>query len=141
MILISLSGFSGGASGKESTCQCRRHKTCRFDPWVGEVPGEGNGNLLQYSCLGNPMDTGAWWATVHGVEKSRTWLSNWMHKTIRGKLRLPQEACDEQRSRAQKTVLLPCVHEAPPDSLSTLATSLLPGRSRLDIKALYARLS
>ena len=35
-------------------------------------PGEGNGNPLQYSCLGNPMDRGAWWATVHGVTKSTT---------------------------------------------------------------------
>ena len=35
------------------------------------IPGEGNGNPLQYSCLENPMDGGAWWATVHGVEKSR----------------------------------------------------------------------
>ena len=34
-------------------------------------PGEGHGNPLQYSCLGNPMDRGAWWATVHGVAKSR----------------------------------------------------------------------
>ena len=38
--------------------------------------GEGNGNPLQYSCLGNPMDGGAWWATVHGVAKSWTRLSN-----------------------------------------------------------------
>ena len=38
--------------------------------------GEGNGNPLQYSCLENPMDGGAWWATVHGVEKSRTRLSD-----------------------------------------------------------------
>ena len=38
--------------------------------------GEGNGNPLQYSCLENPMDGGAWWATVHGVAKSRTWLSD-----------------------------------------------------------------
>ena len=35
-------------------------------------PGEENGKLLQYSCLGNPMDRGVWWATVHGVAKSRT---------------------------------------------------------------------
>ena len=34
---------------------------------LGRSPGEGNGNLLQYSCLGNPMDRGAWWAAVHGV--------------------------------------------------------------------------
>ena len=38
--------------------------------------GEGNGTPLQYSCLENPMDGGAWWAAVHGVAKSRTWLSN-----------------------------------------------------------------
>ena len=38
--------------------------------------GEGNGNPLQYSCLENPMDGGAWWAAVHGVEKSRTRLSD-----------------------------------------------------------------
>ena len=36
-------------------------------PGSGRSPGEGNGNPLQYSCLGNPMDRGAWWATVHGV--------------------------------------------------------------------------
>ena len=41
--------------------------------WVG---GEGNGNPLKYSCLENPMDGGAWWAAVHGVAKSRTWLSD-----------------------------------------------------------------
>jgi len=38
--------------------------------------GEGNSNPLQYSCLENPMDQGAWWATVHGVAKSRTRLSD-----------------------------------------------------------------
>ena len=37
-----------------------------------KVPGEGNGNPFQYSCLENPMDRGAWWATVHGVAKSQT---------------------------------------------------------------------
>ena len=47
----------------------------------GSIPGsgrspEGNGNPLQYSCLENPMDRGAWWATVHGVSKSRTQLSD-----------------------------------------------------------------
>ena len=39
------------------------------------LPGEGNGNPLQYSCLGNPMDRGAWWVTVQGLQKNRTWLS------------------------------------------------------------------
>ena len=63
-------------SGKESTCQCLRHRRCGFDPWSGRSPEEGNGNPLQYSCLESPMDGEAWWATVHGVTKSRTRLSN-----------------------------------------------------------------
>ena len=45
-------------------------------PELGRSTGEGNGNPLQYSCLENPMDRGAWQATVHGVAKSRTWLSD-----------------------------------------------------------------
>ena len=45
-------------------------------PGLGRSPGEGNGNPLQYSCLENPMDGGAWWATVHGVPKSWTRLSD-----------------------------------------------------------------
>ena len=44
---------------------------------LGRHPGEGNGNPLQYSCLENSMDRGAWWATVHGVTKSQTQLSDW----------------------------------------------------------------
>ena len=45
-------------------------------PGLGRSPGEGNGNPFQYSCLGNPKDRGAWWATVHGVVKSWTQLSD-----------------------------------------------------------------
>ena len=45
-------------------------------PGLGRSPGEGNGNPLQYSCLENSMDGGTWWATVHGVAKSQTRLSN-----------------------------------------------------------------
>ena len=48
-------------------------------PGWGRSPGGGNGNPLQYSCLGNPMDRGAWWTTVHGVAKdldATSWLSN-----------------------------------------------------------------
>ena len=44
-------------------------------PGLGRSPGEGNGNPLQYSCLGNPMDKGAWWTIVRGVAKSWTGLS------------------------------------------------------------------
>ena len=46
-------------------------------PGLGRSPGEGNGYWLQYSCLGNPMDRGAWPAGVHGAPKSQTWLSGW----------------------------------------------------------------
>ena len=49
--------------------QCRR---LGFDPWVGRPPGAGHVHSLQYSCLENPMDGGAWWATVHAVSKSWT---------------------------------------------------------------------
>ena len=45
-------------------------------PGSGRSPGGGNGNPLQYSCLGNPMDRGAWWAMVHRITKSWTWLSD-----------------------------------------------------------------
>ena len=48
-------------------------------------PGEGNGNSVQYSCLGNPMERGAWWATVRGVAKSQMRLSDWIlvHSVLR----------------------------------------------------------
>ena len=45
-------------------------------PGLGSSPGEGNGSQLQYSCLGNPMDRGAWWATVHQFERSQIRLSD-----------------------------------------------------------------
>ena len=45
-------------------------------PGSGRSPGGGHGNPLQYYCLGNPMDKGAWWVTTHGVAKTRTQLSD-----------------------------------------------------------------
>ena len=65
--------FPGGSDGKESACNAG---DLGLIPWFGRSPGEGNGNLLQYSCLENPMDRGAWRATVHGVAKSQTQLSD-----------------------------------------------------------------
>ena len=62
------------AGGKESACQCGRCQRCGLDPW--DSPLSRNGNLLQYSCLENSMDRGAWWATVHGVTKSWILLSD-----------------------------------------------------------------
>ena len=58
-----MTGFSWWLSGKESPANAGN----RFDPWVGKIPAEGNGNQLQYSCLGNFLDRGSWRATVHRV--------------------------------------------------------------------------
>ena len=58
-------------------------------PGSGRSPGEGNGNPLQYPCLENPMDRGAWRATVHGVAKSRTRLSNFTFTFTSSKPHLP----------------------------------------------------
>ena len=57
-------------------CSCYNAGDPGSIPGSGRSPGEGNGNPLQYSCLENPMDGGAWQATVHGVAKSRTQLSD-----------------------------------------------------------------
>ena len=66
-------GFPGGSEGKESACNAG---DLVLVPVVGRSPGEGNGYPLQYSCLENSMDRGAWWVTVQGVAKSQTQLSN-----------------------------------------------------------------
>ena len=77
-------GFLGGASGKESTFQCRRYKRQGFDPRSGQSCRGGNGNPLQYSCLENSIDRGDWraiqsiglqrvghnWATEHTLRET-----------------------------------------------------------------------
>ena len=62
-------GFPGGSDGKESACNMGDPSLI---PGSGTSPGKGNGNPVQYSCLENPMDGGAWRATVHGVTQSWT---------------------------------------------------------------------
>ena len=64
--------FPGGSEGKAPACKAGDLGSILG---LGSSPGEGNGNPLQYPCLENPTDGRAWWATVHGVAKSRTWLS------------------------------------------------------------------
>ena len=66
--------FPGGSVVKNLPAKARDMGSI---PGSGRSPGEGNGNPLQYSCLGNPMDRGAWPATVHGGHKSQTQLSNY----------------------------------------------------------------
>ena len=74
-----LLGFLGGSDGKEYACDAG-------DPGsvlgLGRSPGKGNSNPLQYSCLENLMDGGAWWAAVHGVAKSQTQLSDFIFTFI-----------------------------------------------------------
>ena len=66
-------GFPGGSAGKESACSVGDLSSI---PGLGRSPGGGNGDPLQYSGLENPMDRGAWRATVHGVAKSQTQRSD-----------------------------------------------------------------
>ena len=66
-------GFLGGSGSKESACNARDLGSI---PGSGRSPGERNSNPLQYSYLGNSMDRGAWWTTVHGISRSQTGLSN-----------------------------------------------------------------
>ena len=70
---LTVQGFPDGSDGQESACNAGDPSSI---PESGRSPGEGNGNPLQYSCLENSMDRGAWQATVHGVAKSQTRLSD-----------------------------------------------------------------
>ena len=68
-------GFPAGTCGKEPAYQSRRSLG-----WEDPLE-EGHGNPIQYSCLENPMDRGAWWATVHRAAKSQTWLKQFSMDT------------------------------------------------------------
>ena len=65
-------GFHGGSNSRESA---HNAGDVGAIPGLGRYPGEGNGYLLQYSCLENSVDRGAWWTIVHGVAKNHTLLS------------------------------------------------------------------
>ena len=71
--LAAAAAAAGGLDGKASACNAEDPGSI---PGLGRSPGEGNGNSLQYSCLENSMDREAWWATVQGVAKSWTQLSD-----------------------------------------------------------------
>ena len=72
-------GLPRWLSGKDSTCNAGDVRDTGSIPGLGRSPGGEHDNPLQYSCLGNPMDRGAWQATAHRVAKSQTWLNNWTH--------------------------------------------------------------
>ena len=76
-------GFPGGLAVKNPPANAGN---MGLSPRLVRSPGEGNGNPFQYSCSGNPMDRGAWWATVHEVPKNQTWLNKqrfkWMNCVV-----------------------------------------------------------
>ena len=78
--LTCVRGFPGGTSGKEPACQCRRQRDMGPIPGLGRSSEGGHGNPLQYSCLENPMDRGAWRATVYRVKENQTWLKQFSTK-------------------------------------------------------------
>ena len=67
-----INGLPWWLSSKESACSIGDTGDAVLIPGSGRYPGEGNGNLFHYSCLENPMDRGAWQATVHGVTEGQT---------------------------------------------------------------------
>ena len=67
-------GLPGWLSGKESACKAGAEGDMGSIPGSGRLPGGGHGSPLLCSCLENPVDSGAWWATVHGVTKRQTGL-------------------------------------------------------------------
>ena len=78
-MLNTFRGFPGGSDDKESACNAGDLGSI---PGSGRSPGEGNGNPLQYFCMENPMDRGAWWVTVHRAAKSRTRLRTYSANII-----------------------------------------------------------
>ena len=83
VLLYKVRGFPRWLSGKASTCQAEDAGSV---PGLGRSPGEGSGCLLQYSCLGNPTDREAWWATVH-------WATRVRHDLV-----TKQQQCQKRRS-------------------------------------------
>ena len=75
-----LPGFPGGAVVKNPPANAGDARDGGSIPGWGRSPKVGNGNPLQYSCLENPLDRGAWWATVYRVAKSQMWLTTYMHQ-------------------------------------------------------------
>ena len=76
---FSIKGFPGGSVVKNLPANAGDAGDEGLIPGLGRCPGRGNGNPLQYCCLKNPMDRETWWAMIHGVTKSQTQLSDWVH--------------------------------------------------------------
>ena len=90
-------GFPGGSDSKESVCNVGDLGSI---PGTERFPGEGNGNPLQYSCLENSMDRGAWQTTVHGVAKSQTQMNNFHSNFFQQDFRI------QRASKITKNILI-----------------------------------
>ena len=92
-----LLGFPGGSMVKYPPASAGDAGDVGLIPGMERSPEGGNGNPLQYSCLGNPMGRGAWWATVHGIIKSWTQLSNWARTHTHTHTHTPQKEKKERK--------------------------------------------
>ena len=103
-VSTSQEGFPGGSEVKMSACNSGGLGSI---PGLGRSPGEGNGNPLQYSCLENPMDREAWWATVHEVAKSWTRLNDFTYLLtylpVKNMIRLEPQKFHCEKSLGGKT--------------------------------------
>ena len=127
------SGFPGGSEVKASVYNAGY---LGLIPGLGRSPGEGNGNLRQYSCLENLMDRGAWWAPVHGVAKSQIRLNDFTHPLTQTMVEVMKVT--ETSSKDPMHVLLhsvpptlqpidPCLRRRLPDTHKQVWGSLLWG--------------
>ena len=102
-------GFSGSLVNKGSACEVCSAADSGLIPGSGRSPGGGHGNPLQYSCLGNPVDRGAWWAAVHGVPVTHGFVTKPRETTTWSQSRVGHQrnrgAREALNSRAQGT---PC---------------------------------
>ena len=88
MKILRYQKFPGGSEVKASACNAGDLGSI---PGSGRSPGDGNGNPLQCSYLENPMDGGAWWATVHRVAKRAWWAT--VHRVTKSRTRLSEQSC------------------------------------------------
>ena len=86
-------------SGKESLCQCKRHRNASSIPGLARCPGVGNGKPLQYSCLENSTDRGVWQAAAHRVAKSQRQMDTHSHKRM-----FSHSLCTSERYKVPKTL-------------------------------------
>ena len=97
-------GFPSGSEGKVSACNAGDQSLI---PGSGRSPGEGNGSPLQYSCLENPIDRGAWQATDHRVAKSRTGLNDFTF-TFQQKQKILKRGGKTTQKNYTKKILMTC---------------------------------